>query len=411
MTTELVQYGQFDVQTWAQERPDANPVDEYIAGLKLPSSRVTMLQALGAMAGIFDGEGRPDIDRTLAPAARKKAADELKEYARNYDWFAIDDEATIRMLADLKSLGYAKSSQSKMLAAVTGVLQRCMRIIRRHDRKTRQQLVSQWRGTTQELAEVMKMMDGIVGMRFSATQSALDELSDFEPQEAPRDVDAPAKKEGRALKPDEVKALFNACAKQGGAKGARDMAILALGIGCGLRRSEIAKLRYEDVTWKGEVMGDDTYLPIEILGAKGDQNRLVNAANGTRQSLLQWRAIRGTAKGPLLYSFDRWTGMQTGLPIDGQTVYAVLADLAAIANKSRSEDEQITLAPHDLRRTFVTDFIRTTRDISMASKLAGHKSIETTKGYDKSGEEDKARAVIEAVHVPFELITVQTVLE
>ena len=410
MTNELVRAGDFDIQTWAQERPDANPVDEYLAQLKRQSSKVTMLQALGVMASIYDGEGRPDSDRTLAPAARKKAAAALKEYARYYDWFSIDDEATQRMLADLKALGYAKSSQGKMIAAVVGVLQRCMRIIRRHDRKTRQQLIARWQGTPDQLADTMKMLDAIVGMRYSATQSALDELSDYKPEGPARDADAPAKVEKRPLSEDEVKALFEACEKQGGALGVRNQAIIALGFGCGLRRSEIAKLRYEDVQWKGEKSGNDSYLVIDIIDAKGDKDRQVSAGNGTRLSLLQWRAVRGKKKGPLFVSFDRWTGQQAGLPIDGQTVYGTLADLAAIANKTRPEDAQISLAPHDMRRTFVSNFIEATGDISMASKLAGHASVTTTQGYDVRGKKLQAAAVIKAVHVPYEMIDVQSEL-
>lgn len=403
MANDLVQLGRFDVQTWAQQRPADNPVDEYIGGLKRQSSKNTMLQALGAMAAIYDGDGRPEIDRTSTPQERKAAADALKEYARGYDWFSIDDRATQRMLTDLKALGYAKSSQNKMLAAVTGVLQRCMRIIRRHDRETRQQLVARWQGTPDQLADTMKMMDAIVGMRYSATQSALDELGDYEPEGPKRNEDTPAKREGRALKEQEVKRLFAACAKQGGALGARNQVILALGIGCGLRRSEIAALRYEQVDWDGLSVGDDPYLPLRIVDGKGAKNRTVNASNGTRQALLQWRAIRGTEPGPLLYSFDRWTGMQTGLPIDGQTVYSTLVDLADTAGVNQ-------FAPHDMRRTFVSGFIKTTGDLAMASKLAGHASVNTTMIYDRRGEEEQAAAVIAAVHVPFELITVQAEL-
>lgn len=400
MTTDIVRAGHFDVTTWAQERPADNPVDEYIAGLKRQTSKTTMLQALGAMATIYDGDGRPDVDRTLPPAQRKIAADALKEYARQYDWFAIDDRATQRMLADLKALGYAKSSQGKMIAAVVGVLGRCMRIIRRHDRETRQRMITQWAGTPDQLADTFRMMDAIVGMRYSATQSALDELSDYKPVGPARDKTAKPIEKERALKEQEIKRLFAACTKQGGALGVRNQVVLALGIGCGLRRSEIAKLRYEDVDWDGMSIGDDPYLPIQILDAKGEKDRTVNAANGTRQSLLQWRAVRGEEPGPLLYSFDRWTGMQRGLAIDGQTVYNVLADLADLAEVKRP-------APHDMRRTFVSNFIATTGDISLASKLAGHASVTTTQRYDKRGQEEQAAAIIEAVHVPFVFIDVQ----
>ena len=143
------------------------------------------------------------------------------------------------MLADLKSLGYAKSSQGKMIAAVVGVLQRCMRITRRQDRETRQRLVSQWHGSPDQLADTFRMMDAIVGMRYSATQSALDELSDYKPEGPARDATTPAKREGRALKEQEIKKLFAACAKQGGALGVatRPFWRWASAAGCADRRS------------------------------------------------------------------------------------------------------------------------------------------------------------------------------
>jgi len=406
MTHELVRAGDFNVTAWAQERPIDNPVDEYINGLKRATSKSTMLQALGVMASVYEGDGRPESDKALPPAQRKVIAEQQKEYARNYDWFAVDDRATLAMLADLKSFGYAKASQAKMLAAVSGVLGKCMRIIHRHDRGTRQRLVAQWQGTREELAGALQMMDAISGMRYGATQSAIDEIADYVKKgiEEPERSVGKHKEEGRALKESEVKKLFNACAKQGGALGARNQVILALGIGCGLRRSEIAKLQYEHVDWEGLTLGDDPYLPIRILDAKGNKNRDISASNGTRQSLLLWRALRGDAPGPLLYSFDRWTGMQAGQGITGQVVYDVLGELSDIAGLAYRP------APHDLRRTFVTGFIRNTKDISMASKLAGHKSVETTMRYDKRDKEELAQAVIEAVHAPFNVIVAQAPL-
>ena len=77
--------------------------------------------------------------------------------------------------------------------------------------------------------------------------------------------------------------------------------------------------------------------------------------------------------------------MQPGMPIDGQTVYNTLVDLAQLAGVNQ-------FAPHDMRRSFVSGFINATGDLTMASKLAGHASVATTQIYDKLGEEEQAAA-------------------
>ena len=70
--------------------------------------------------------------------------------------------------------------------------------------------------------------------------------------------------EGRALSKDESRSLLQACG--GPPKGIREQLILALGIGSGLRRTEIAPLRLKAI--------DEKTPQIKILGKDNKQRTI-----------------------------------------------------------------------------------------------------------------------------------------
>ena len=71
-----------------------------------------------------------------------------------------------------------------------------------------------------------------------------------------RSVPGSALPAGRALSKGELKALMDGCA-DGTPMGSRDAAVIALGYGAGLRRTEIAGLALEDVRSEGTGMSDE----------------------------------------------------------------------------------------------------------------------------------------------------------
>ncbi len=439
---EPVAPGRYDLAVEITRKPTADPVQYYLDELKSPASVATMEQALGVVVSLLAGAGRPDNGARQAREDRKTAAQATKAAAHTYDWFAFDSAKAKQLIMLLTSEGYAVSSQNKMAAAVVGTLKQ-VTVINVQEQIDAQGRLADAPMTIDDKLKANQALDMLYGRRALITQSALAALAKFEPK-APAEKKAPAPpaeqpqrkrarrsdaidrttkgaSKHRQLSKREMRAIWAVCA-QNGKKGVRDMAIIALGFGCGLRRAEIAALQFGDIEWEGKVMGqgddgeesrqlpieqdaDDThgvtYLPITIRHGKGDKKRIVNASNGARLALLQWKALRGDAPGPLLYSWHQHKGMQAGKPIDSQVIYSVCDELATRAGIRK-------FSPHDMRRSFVSGFLEATGDLAMAAQLAGHANVQTTMRYDVREEDAKAAAAIRHVSVPFEPVTVQT---
>lgn len=439
---------QFDLVAEITRKPDADPVADYLATLKSAASVSTMEQALGVVVSLLAGAGRPDNGAQQPRAQRKEVAQQMKQAAHDFDWFKFDGKQAKALAAALTAENYAKSSQEKMVAAVMGTL-REVESINTQELIDVQERLDTAPMTMDEKFKTNQLIDMYFGRRALITQSAIVALKKFEPK-APQaqkatslyqdnevtsaqpqrrrrkntiDRSTKGTSKHRQLTKRELNRLWAVCT-QDGAKGARDMAIIALGFGCGLRRSEIAALKFEDIDWNGKVSGqegdeesrqlplddagEDTdgvgYLPITIQHGKGDKRRVIAASNGSRQALLQWRKVRGDDPGPLLVSFDRWAGLQLGKGIDSQVIYTVCDELATRAKVEK-------FSPHDMRRSFISGFLDASGDLSMAASLAGHSSVTTTQIYDRRGDATKAKATIKHVHIPFEPVTVQEKLD
>ncbi|HEX8834303.1 MAG TPA: tyrosine-type recombinase/integrase [Abditibacteriaceae bacterium] len=201
---------------------------------------------------------------------------------------------------------------------------------------------------------------------------------------------------GRALHDEEVAALFDACsapsAEEPGSiaaeaervHGARDAAIFAILFGVGLRRSEVVALDLRDF--------NRTTGALTTRKGKGNKARVGYTSPSVRAALNAWLELRGNKAGPLFHPLTR-SGRILRRAMDDQAVMDILL--------KRSHQAGIdNCAPHDLRRTFITNLLRRGVDISTVQKMAGHENISTTQRYDFRVEDEK-QAAAEGVEIPF----------
>ena len=187
---------------------------------------------------------------------------------------------------------------------------------------------------------------------------------------------------GRALSADEIAALMNVCQKVGEKEAGfaiaqRDLALIAILRGTGIRRAEVVCLEIKDF--------DSKTGSLEIWHGKGNKDRTVYLPHDAISLVENWLAIRGNKPGFLLYPI-----IKTGkIQLRRMTPQAVLLILQKRAKQAGIK----SFSPHDFRRTFCSDLLDAGVDIVTVQKLAGHASPVTTAKYDRRGEEVKQRAV------------------
>jgi site-specific recombinase XerC len=188
---------------------------------------------------------------------------------------------------------------------------------------------------------------------------------------------------GRALTPGEIGALLDTCADDETTAGARDAAVIALLYGAGLRRSEAAEL---DLAHYDATAGE-----LKIRG-KGDKERLVPLEAGVAAALNDWISVRDSSAGPLLCPIRKGGRIELRR-MSAQAIYDALLKRGRAARIP-------SLSPHDLRRTFASDLLDVSGDVSAVQKLLGHANVQTTMRYDRRGEAAKRKA-INLLHLPY----------
>lgn len=174
---------------------------------------------------------------------------------------------------------------------------------------------------------------------------------------------------GRALEPTEVASLMTACSTDQRSASIRDKAIVALLIGCGLRKAEVTSLKVEDINWKESAFN--------VIG-KGNKQAKCFMPAPTLLAVQCWLNIRGQHNG---YVFSRIlkNGTLLDTPITGQGITYILKKRGAAAHI----DE---FAPHDTRRTFATRMFESGADALIVQAAMRHANLDTTRRYDFRGE-------------------------
>lgn len=221
------------------------------------------------------------------------------------------------------------------------------------------------------VATINTYISALRGVAMEAWMLKQMSVEDYQHIRAVRSVRGSALPRGRALSREEIRGLFGVCEADRTSKGVRDAALLAVILGCGLRRSEAVALNYQDIR--------PTERALKVLG-KGNKERLAYVPAGAWQRLNLWTdQVRGENMGPLFTRIRRHDFL-TDERLTDQAVYHIL-------QVRQLESGLDKCAPHDLRRTFATAMLDNGEDLITLKDAMGHASVTTTQKYDRRGEE------------------------
>lgn len=143
--------------------------------------------------------------------------------------------------------------------------------------------------------------------------------------------------------------------------------MIAMLIGCGLRRAELLSLRLESIQQR-----EDHWVIADLVG-KGGHVRTVPIPTWVKSTVDAWAATVAITTGPVFRAINK-AGRVWG---DGMSP-KVLWDVVRAAARRAGIDK---LAPHDLRRTCARLCHLAGGELDQIQFLLGHVSIQTTERY------------------------------
>ena len=184
------------------------------------------------------------------------------------------------------------------------------------------------------------------------------------------------------MSPDETRRLLAV------ASNLKVRTLLSLGYGCGLRASEVVRLKVKHI--------DSAQKIIRVEQSKGRKDRNVMLSPETLGLLRQWwkaRPSRYDAGTPVA---ERWLfpGNRRGKPMTTRQLGRLFHQAADAAGIKKA----VTL--HALRHSFATHLLERGTDIRIIQALLGHDKLETTARYTRV-----ATGMIAGVESPLDLLS------
>jgi len=150
-------------------------------------------------------------------------------------------------------------------------------------------------------------------------------------------------------------------------RGLRDRAILAVLLGCGLRRSEVAALTFTHVQQR-----DGRWCIVDLKGKHG-RIRTAPMPTWVKLAIDAWTTAAGIMDGPVFRPVNRADSVGSE-GLGEKVVWQLIKPYAAAAGVPG-------IAPHDLRRTCAKLCRATGGELEQIQLLLGHASVQTTERY------------------------------
>ena len=150
-------------------------------------------------------------------------------------------------------------------------------------------------------------------------------------------------------------------------KGKRDRAILAVLLGCGLRRRELSELEFTHFQQR-----EEHWAIVDLIG-KGGHIRTVPVPEWVKTAIDLWVSSAGISTGRLFRCVCR-AGKAWGNGVSERVVWHVVKQYAKAVGLSQ-------VAPHDLRRSCAKLCHASGGELEQIQFLLGHVSVQTTERY------------------------------
>ena len=150
-------------------------------------------------------------------------------------------------------------------------------------------------------------------------------------------------------------------------KGLRDRAMLAVLLGCGLRRSEVAALTLKHVQQR-----DNRWCIVDLVGKHG-RVRTIPMPTWVKSAIDTWTSVAGLTEGYVLRPVSRGDEIR-GERLTEKVIWQLLRPYAVAAGVPG-------IAPHDLRRSCAKMCRAAGGELEQIQLLLGHASVQTTERY------------------------------
>jgi len=159
----------------------------------------------------------------------------------------------------------------------------------------------------------------------------------------------------------------------------RDRAILALLVGCGLRRAEVQSVTVEHIQQR-----EGRWVIVDIVG-KRNKSRTVPMANWCKALIDEWLRVSGIKEGQIVRqcSWRLFENSENGWVLKSHGIGNSLSTTSIYHAVSRYSMACLgrMIAPHDLRRSFAKLARNGGAELEQIMNSLGHDSLSTTQAY------------------------------
>jgi site-specific recombinase XerD len=147
----------------------------------------------------------------------------------------------------------------------------------------------------------------------------------------------------------------------------RNHAVLAMLLGCGLRRAELVAVKIDDFELREE------YWVLADLIGKGRHMRTIPVPRWVKSAVDAWTAAAELHSGTLFRAISK-TGSVHGCGFTAKVIWSIVREAASNCGIG-------VIAPHDLRRTCARLCHQAGGELEQIQFLLGHVSVQTTERY------------------------------